>query len=460
MPASVPGLRTTVASGPRQQTLTQLGRASTATMARPLDYLKSFGSMPVGYRPSTISSLSRRGKCSVSSALANPGLVASGVSLRDLAIDPATQTVRKRFVKTTCKVLAVSAKGVPPPGPSAQVVARRLRACLWDTERGEPVGCSHVVSAVLASSKPGCRQWKFPSSQGIWIRRSGENAFLMRSGSSNPEVCLLFELCIVARRIGRTADAPAASPVTDGPPTVELSCGWAKLPLFSKDGAFVAIGKTHKLSLEGGTPHDSGVEIDPLEAKGKGKGPILMVKLTTLSRADQNETATLPANVVTAFSTVPLMASFRQLLLEAVIRRGMPRSMAWPAPVSEPAISAFLREADDALLLEALKALWFKRVKSLGRKDCRNVDVLKKHFSSAVLQLFPLLGDISAPASEVELFATEATLSERTSRIQQFVESPMEATLARNSEGILFRPFTIAETTFRAGPEGQPTDVK
>jgi hypothetical protein len=156
--------------------------------------------------------------------------------------------------------------------------------------------------------------------------------------------------------------------------------------------------------------------------------------------------------VVAAFSTVPLLASFRQILLDALVRRGMPRNMTWSAPICEPAIQAFLKIADDMMLLEALKALWFRQVKSLGRKECRNAAVLTRCFSAAVLQLWPLLGDSQAPLTEVELFATEASYKARLQRVQAFVNNTPEATVIRNSEGILFRPFTIAETTYTGGP--------
>jgi hypothetical protein len=287
-PTALAGMRTTTAAGPRQTGGGGLRRAMTTmptaggggSQVRPsLDYLKSYGPMPVGFRPSTIALLCRKGKCSIAAAM-TPALGAAGVSYRDLAVDPATQTVRKRFVRSTCKVTVVAAKMIPPPGAPAQVVSRRIRAVLWDSERSEPIGSSHMVlAAIESSSRP--KEWKFSGNQGIWVRRSGENAFLLRSGSASPAICLLLELCIVVRRLARD-DA--------GAPTAELSCGWGKLPLFNKDGEFVALNHKHKVPLEGGTPYDAGIAIDPLEEAAKAKtkecGPTLTVKLSSLSRAD------------------------------------------------------------------------------------------------------------------------------------------------------------------------------
>jgi uncharacterized cupin superfamily protein len=59
---------------------------------------------------------------------------------------------------------------------------------------------AHSVAGV--TSKSGL-SWSFPSSQGVWVRRSGENSFLVRTNSAAPGLCLLFELCVVLKRIGR-----------------------------------------------------------------------------------------------------------------------------------------------------------------------------------------------------------------------------------------------------------------
>eukprot|EP00727_Mastigamoeba_balamuthi_P004852 m51a1_g14365 putative nephrocystin-1 isoform x1 (809) ;mRNA; r:229976-232532 len=417
----------------------------------PLDYLKAYGAMPAGYRVSTLAEAVKHGRCLLSTAL-TPQLAPSGLTYRDLAVDPETRTVRKRFFRSAFKVTLCGATSVPPPGAGADVTQRRVRVALWDNAAQRAVSNAHAVVAELAEpGKADCRSWRFPFTQGVWAQRSGENAFLVRTSIANPALCVLFELCIVSRRMPQAA-APGQ------PASIELSCGWCKMPLYREapgaaGATLVQTGKTYEMPLQGGTPYDADVPIDPLEAAaapattsvaarlfGRGrKQALLAAKLSALSRTDQDECATLPANIVASFSTVPLANAYRQHLLAQLVLAGAPMRMCAPAAASDPAARAFLAICDDALALEGAKAVWHARTRALGRKERRNAAVLAQCWRATVAHLAPLLGEVSTGAADA---------ARRFERVQQFVEAQPETNAVRNPNNILYSPMSIAEATF------------
>ena len=51
--------------------------------------------------------------------------------------------------------------------------------------------------------------------------------------------------------------------------TVEISCGWGLLPLFTADGGPIE-NKTYEIKLYGGTPFEKNVDLD-MKPEKKGK---------------------------------------------------------------------------------------------------------------------------------------------------------------------------------------------
>ena len=97
----------------------------------------------------------------------------------------------------------------------------------------------------------------------MFLQRTGENSFLVRTHHNDPQLALLFELCVVFKK---KAKAQATEDQTG-----ELCCGWCSLPLFQPTQGTtpggIGVGgtpgndkllefRTYELALQGGTPFD------------------------------------------------------------------------------------------------------------------------------------------------------------------------------------------------------------
>lgn len=95
----------------------------------------------------------------------------------------------------------------------------------------------------------------------MFLQRTGENSFLVRTHHNDPQLALLFELCVVFKKKNKTG--------VNESETGELCCGWCRLPLFQPPAAGTTGTttttpgtekqlefRTYDLNLQGGTPFD------------------------------------------------------------------------------------------------------------------------------------------------------------------------------------------------------------
>ena len=82
------------------------------------------------------------------------------------------------------------------------------------------------------------------------------------------------------------------------------------------------------------------------------------MKLSPLSRSEQEDCSCLPDKVVTSFSTAPLIRMYRELQLDCLVKPVAPQLPASGMVVSDPVLTVFPHVLDDPLSLEALKYLW------------------------------------------------------------------------------------------------------
>ncbi|XP_006752062.2 nephrocystin-1-like, partial [Leptonychotes weddellii] len=170
---------------------------------------------------------------------------------------------------------------IPLPGMSIQVLSRHVRLCLFDGNK--VLSNIHTVRATWQPKKP--KTWTFsPQVTGILPCLLDGDCFI-RSNSSSPDLGILFELGISYIR-NSTGERG------------ELSCGWVFLKLFDASGIPIP-AKTYELFLNGGTPYEKGVEVDPsISRRAHGsvfhqlmtmrRQPQLLVKLRSLNRRSRD----------------------------------------------------------------------------------------------------------------------------------------------------------------------------
>nr|XP_034966979.1 nephrocystin-1 isoform X1 [Zootoca vivipara] len=241
-----------------------------------LDALTTMGAVPAGFRPSTLAQLLEEGVQFRASYFLQPELTPSNLSFRDLVWNPVNGTIQSRPTRLSLIVTLWNCKGIPFPGMSIQVLSRHVRLCLFDGNR--ILSNIHTVRATWQPKNP--KTWTFsPRVTGILPCLLDGDCFI-RSNSPSPDIGILFELGITYIR-NSTGERG------------ELSCGWAFLKLFDSSGLPVS-SKTYELLLNGGTPYEKGVEVDPsILRRASGsvfhnmitlrKQPQLLVKLRSLS---------------------------------------------------------------------------------------------------------------------------------------------------------------------------------
>ncbi|KAF4016017.1 hypothetical protein G4228_008305 [Cervus hanglu yarkandensis] len=291
-----------------------------------VDVLTTMGAVPAGFRPSTLFQLLEEGNQFRASYFLQPELTPSQLAFRDL---------------------------------------------MWDAKTGSVLSNIHTVRATWQPKKP--KTWTFsPQVTGILPCLLDGDCFI-RSNSSSPDLGILFELGISYIR-NSTGERG------------ELSCGWVFLKLFDATGIPIP-AKTYKLFLNGGTPYEKGVEVDP-----------------SVSRRD------LISN--------PVLATFPKLLEESDI-------------------------------MDALRSSWAEKESTLKRSEKRDRELLTAVFLLVYHDcVLPLLHSALLPPFR---WAEEETEAARWKVIANFLKQNQEnegvLQVLLSPEGV-HEPFDISEQTY------------
>uniref|UniRef100_A0A8C5YQ38 Nephrocystin-1 n=1 Tax=Marmota marmota marmota TaxID=9994 RepID=A0A8C5YQ38_MARMA len=311
-----------------------------------VDVLTSMGAIPAGFRPSTLSQLLEEGNQFRASYFLQPELTTSQLAFRDLMWDAKTGTIKSRPSRVSLILTLWSCKMIPLPGTSIQVLSRHVRLCLFDGSK--VLSNIHTVRATWQPKKP--KTWTFsPQVTGILPCLLHGDCFI-RSNSSSPDLGILFELGISYIR-NSTGERG------------ELSCGWVFLRLFDASGVPIP-AKTYELFLNGGTPYEKGVEVDPsVSRRAQGsvfqqmmtmrRQPQLLVKLRSLTQRSRSMLSLLPETLIGGMCYVHLLIFYRQILGDVLLRDRM--SLQSADLISHPMLATFPQLLEQPDVMDALR---------------------------------------------------------------------------------------------------------
>ncbi|KAM4804347.1 nephrocystin-1 isoform 5-T5 [Urocitellus parryii] len=260
---------------------------------------------------------------------------------------------------------------IPLPGSSIQVLSRHVRLCLFDGSK--VLSNIHTVRATWQPKKP--KTWTFsPQVTGILPCLLHGDCFI-RSNSSSPDLGILFELGISYIR-NSTGERG------------ELSCGWVFLRLFDASGVPIP-AKTYELFLNGGTPYEKGVEVDPsVSRRAQGsvfqqmmtmrRQPQLLVKLRSLTQRSRSMLSLLPETLIGGMCYVHLLIFYRQILGDVLLRDRM--SLQSADLISHPMLATFPQLLEQPDVMDALRSSWAERESMLKRSEKRDPECLKATF--------------------------------------------------------------------------------
>ncbi|XP_077884516.1 nephrocystin-1 isoform X2 [Ictidomys tridecemlineatus] len=380
-----------------------------------VDVLTSMGAIPAGFRPSTLSQLLEEGNQFRASYFLQPELTASQLAFRDLMWDVKTGTIKSRPSRVSLILTLWSCKMIPLPGTSIQVLSRHVRLCLFDGSK---------VTGILPCLLHG-------------------DCFI-RSNSSSPDLGILFELGISYIR-NSTGERG------------ELSCGWVFLRLFDASGVPIP-AKTYELFLNGGTPYEKGVEVDPsVSRRAQGsvfqqmmtmrRQPQLLVKLRSLTQRSRSMLSLLPETLIGGMCYVHLLIFYRQILGDVLLRDRM--SLQSADLISHPMLATFPQLLEQPDVMDALRSSWAERESMLKRSEKRDPECLKATFLLVYQDCaWPLLCSTLLPPLR---WAEEESEGARWRAIADFLKQNQEhggALRALLSPDRAHQPFDLSEQAY------------
>eukprot|EP00075_Anas_platyrhynchos_P019747 XP_027309000.1 nephrocystin-1 isoform X1 [Anas platyrhynchos] len=380
-----------------------------------VEVLATMGAVPAGFRLSTLFQLLEEGNQFRASYFLQPELTPSQLAFKDLVWDSEKNTIQPRPTRVSLIVTLCSCKMIPLPAGSIQVLSRHVRLCLFDGNR--VLSNIHTVRATWQPKNP--QMWTFsPRVTGILPSLLDGDCFV-RSNSPSSDIGLLFELGITYIR-NSTGERG------------ELSCGWAFQKLFTSDGMPVP-SKMYELPLNGGTPYERGVEVDPSISRRAGSGvlqqlitlkkqPVLLVKLRSLSTQSKDILNLLPETLIGSMCYIHLLIFYRQILGDALLKDRI--NMQSADLICNPILATFPQLMDQPDLMDALRSAWADRERNLKRSEKRDREFLKSLFVLVYHDsVFPLLQSTFLPSYK---WAEEESEASRWRVIADFLRKSRE----------------------------------
>uniref|UniRef100_A0A8B9MWZ5 Nephrocystin 1 n=1 Tax=Accipiter nisus TaxID=211598 RepID=A0A8B9MWZ5_9AVES len=379
-----------------------------------VEVLATIGAVPAGFRLSTLFKLLEEGYQFRASYFLQPELTPSQLAFKDLVWNSEKNTIYPRPTRVSLIVTLCSCKMIPLPGDSIQVLSRHVRLCLFDGNR--VLSNIHTVRATWQPKNS--QMWTFsPRVTGILPSLLDGDCFV-RSNSVSSDIGILFELGITYIR-NSTGERG------------ELSCGWAFLKLFTSNGMPVP-SKMYELLLNGGTPCERGVEVDPsISRRGSGvfhqfitlkKQPVLVVKLRSLCAQSKDILNLLPETLIGSMCYIHLLIFYRQILGDALLKDRI--SMQSTDLICNPILTTFPQLMDQPDLMDALRSAWADRERTLKRSEKRDGEFLKSLFVLVYHDsVFPLLQSTFLPDYK---WAEEESEASRWKAIADFLKKSRE----------------------------------
>ncbi|XP_019335651.2 nephrocystin-1 isoform X3 [Alligator mississippiensis] len=367
------------------------------------------------------------------------------------ALRKAIREIQPRPTRISLIITLWSCKMIPLPGVSIQVLSRHVRLCLFDGNR--VLSNIHTVRAMWQPKNP--KSWTFsPRVTGILPSLLDGDCFI-RSNSPSPDIGILFELGITYIR-NSTGERG------------ELSCGWAFLKLLDSSGIPVS-SKTFELLLNGGTPYERGVEVDPSISRRASdsifhqmitlkKQPQLFVKLRSLSTQSKDILNLLPETLIGSMCYIHLLILYRQILGDVLLKDRISAQSA--DLISNPILATFPKLMEQPDLMDAFRSAWAEKESTLKRSEKRDQEFLKTVFTLVYHDsVFPLLQSTFLPKHK---WADEESEASRWKVIADFLKQTREndgALYSLLSSETVHKVFDISEVAYDFLGEARKSSV-
>ncbi|XP_041353356.1 nephrocystin-1-like [Gigantopelta aegis] len=435
------------------------------------DVLHAMGAVPSGFRMSTLSKYFNESDTYRMINYLNPKLSVSNLMYKDLFFDPLTSKIRPRKVKIERIVTLVSCQQIPHPGSGIKLLSRHVRICLFD---GQNI-LSNIHTVKVSDKNLEERTWLFSTRIFERMNISEHGETFIRTNSIVDNIGILFELGISYIREERPDvthtfhfkrmkinDRKTSTEQKD-----EFSCGWVHLPLLDQDGTFVA-NRTFNLYVNGGTPYEKGVEVDPSISRrtstnafvsliSGNKQPRLVVRISLPKTEQKAQLDSLPDILVGNVALLPFYSYFRQIMADVLLRDRI--DLDSTELVHSPLLANFPNVADQPDLMKVLRDAWIERLKTVERSQkpsffssysrLRDEEFMKNLFKQVFMEsVYPVVHTVLLPKYKTGDTDTEQKRHEQICHFDQIKRDRKSALAALLSSEMVFTPFNIKEVSF------------
>ncbi|ORX78921.1 hypothetical protein BCR32DRAFT_269782 [Anaeromyces robustus] len=374
-----------------------------------------------------------------------PVLDKTGINFKDLYLDPNTQTLYPIISQCTSAFSLISAKNIPQISTEFDVYNYYVKMALFKNSSL----CSNIHNIIATPSVDSPSNWKFSAKSSILFPGDDENTCFVRSNNSDYNMYILFELCVTVSIKKDESNTNNGKNIKNNYENItfkktnnvaDICCGWGLFPLFTPDGGPIE-NRTYEIKLNSGIPFGEQKQNSNVEKKGifqsllgTDKNPRLNIRVWKLGKSMLNEINTLPVNIISFISIVPILSIYRRYL--AQILHNMPNKSILE-PKFNPVLAIMPKIGEYPELLRYLALVWDYKFKSLKRSEKKQFSVLIQYFKDCVLTVWPLISLLNIDNIDI--------LSSGINLIQQ--KGPVACLLNETGE-FGFKPFDMEELTF------------
>ncbi|XP_062576420.1 nephrocystin-1-like isoform X2 [Saccostrea cucullata] len=412
------------------------------------DVLHALGAMPSGFRPSTLGPKFTKDENFTMTNYLAPKLSDSNISYRDLFYIPKESKLRPFSTKMDRIILIQGCKQIPLPGTGVDVVGRHVRMCLFDGHNM----LSNIHTVKVTSVDREQKAWSFSSKiSDAMDPYLHSEVFIRSNDTSKSTVGILFELCVSYCK-------------TKTKEYGEFSCGWVHLPLVEENGGVIS-NRSFDLYVNGGTPYEKGVEVDPSISRRRtvqnlsaasssfmsmlsgNKQPRLNVKVMMPKAEQKAQLDNLPEVLLGNVALLPYYSYYRQILADELLKNRLDYNST--ELLHSPVLAVFPKAADQHDLMKVLRDTYISKSKTVKRVEMRDSEFMKNFFKECVLEsVYPLMYDVNLkPYRSGNVQIEEERLEEINHFLTKKTERKGILALLLSSE-IEFSPLDIKEVAF------------
>ncbi|CAG2244421.1 NPHP1 [Mytilus edulis] len=237
----------------------------------------------------------------------------------------------------------------------------------------------------------------------------------------------------------------------------ECSCGWVFLDLYEPTGGLI-MNKTFDLYVNGGTPYEKNVEVDPAISRrttsnafmsliSGNKQPRLNIKVQVPKRELKEQLDLLPDILIGNASLISMYSYYRQILADTLLKDRV--DLESTELIHSPFLATFPATADQMDLMKIFREAWIERTKIIRAPEKRDIEYMKTEFALVYQSsVYPLVHLSALPTWLPGDLLVEMKRQEEIAKFQKMKFDKKGILAMLLSPDVEYQPFDMKEVAF------------